>query len=150
MPLPEEHARGGRRVLDESAKVAPHRVVKEVPSFAVELRDGDSVRMECVVSPGGEHRVHDHLRQRRSLDIRDCSLGSGACINMGKRTTWMGMGMGLTCMSIALSSGEGPVAKPIRIPEDSILDMLSNRRTRPTSGCSSSSEKYDFGRGSSP
>ena len=62
MSLPEEHARGGRRVLDESAKVAPHRVVEDVPSLAVELRYGDSVRVECVVSPGGEHRVHDNLR----------------------------------------------------------------------------------------
>ena len=140
MSLPEEHARGGRRVLDESAKVAPHRVVKDVPSLAVKLRDGDGVRVECVVPPGGEHRVHDHLRERRHLHI--CGRGlvvweSQRQYYRSKEENWMDS----TCMSIASSNGEGPDAKPIRIPEDSTFDMLSKRSTRPTSGISRSRAK---------
>ena len=46
--------------------------------------------------------------------------------------------------------GLGPDAKPTRIPADRIFDKLSNRITLPTSGCSSSSLKYDGGRSDLP
>ena len=39
----------------------------------------------------------------------------------------------LTCVSILSNMTLGPVAKPIRIPADKILDKLSNLITRPTS-----------------
>lgn len=53
-------------------------------------------------------------------------------------------------MSTTVIMASGPHMKPMRMPEERILDKLSKRITRPTSGCSSSSEKYDGGRGALP
>lgn len=61
--------------------------------------------------------------------------------------TWWGI---LTCISMACMSASGPEANPIRMPEERILDKLSKRRTRPTSGSSSSRLKYEGMRGTSP
>ena len=38
-----------------------------------------------------------------------------------------------TCLSMAATIGRGPDMKPNRMPEERILDKLSNRTTRPTS-----------------
>jgi hypothetical protein len=46
-----------------------------------------------------------------------------------------------TLSSMVESKALGPVANPIRIPGDRIVDKLSNRSTRPTSGSSTSREK---------
>lgn len=59
-------------------------------------------------------------------------------------------GCGHTWRSITSRMGLGPDAKPTRIPADRIFDKLSNRITLPTSGCSSSSLKYDGGRSDLP
>ena len=44
----------------------------------------------------------------------------------------------------------GADRKPIRMPADSTFDKLSKRMTRPTSGSSRSSVKYEGGRGALP
>ena len=46
--------------------------------------------------------------------------------------------------------GCGAEMKPIRMPEDKTFDRLSKRMTRPTSGWSRSSVKYEGGRGALP
>ena len=49
-------------------------------------------------------------------------------------------------MLILSKMGSGAQMNPIRIPDERILDTLSKRITRPISGSSRSSEKYDRGR----
>ena len=44
-------------------------------------------------------------------------------------------------MSILFKMGSGAHTNPIRLPDERILDTLSKRMTRPTSGSSRSSEK---------
>ena len=46
--------------------------------------------------------------------------------------------------------GCGAERKPMRMPAERTLERLSNRTTRPTSGWSFSSAKYDGGRGEVP
>lgn len=55
-----------------------------------------------------------------------------------------------TWRSMASIIGFGPDAKPIRMPAERILEKLSKRITRPSSGVSSSSLKYEGGRSSFP
>ena len=55
-----------------------------------------------------------------------------------------------TWMSMACMMGVGPDVKPIRIPAERTLDMLSKRTTRPASGSDASSSKYDLGLGAFP
>lgn len=53
-------------------------------------------------------------------------------------------------MSILVKMGSGAQTNPIRIPDERILDTLSKRMTRPTSGSSHSRVKYDRGRAAFP
>ena len=65
--VPEKHPRLGCIPFRKTVKVPTHGPLKDIPFFAVELRDVMRVYFESIVAPGVEDGVRDRLGQRRRL-----------------------------------------------------------------------------------